>query len=119
MDRDEFFQEIESSPRREPFTLPSGKKVFVVEISALDLLQARLESLAESKGDEKKADELFGGRLAVRSVVDEKNELVFKPADAERLMRGKSRIVTALTDLVYDVAGLGSDVKKNSEHPPT
>jgi len=117
--RDEFFSEVEANPRRSQFTLPSGKVVWVEEISARELLEARLESSRAAQGNEDKADALFPARLAARCVTDGSGHPIFTVKDAERIMGGKSRIVTALTDLVFEVAGLNEDAKKNSASAAT
>jgi hypothetical protein len=114
MTRDEFFAEVESSPRKEKFTLPSGKVVWVEEPTARELLEARLESSRAAQGNEDKSDALFPARLAARCVTDGNGKQIFTVKDAERIMGGKSRIITALTDLVFEVAGLTDDAKKNS-----
>ena len=119
MTRDEFFSEVETAPRKESFTLPSGAVVWVEEPSARDLLEARLEASRAAKDDPERADLIFPARLAVRCVTNGEGKPLFTPADAERLMGGKSKIVTALTDLVFEVAGLNDDAKKNSATVPT
>jgi hypothetical protein len=120
--REDLFAALEEAPRKEPFTLPGGKQVWVEEMSYVDWLRWQFDLADHAPAKEGSLDECALARLVVRCVTDGKGTFLLKPADAERLARGRGRIAKRLVQLCREVNGLDVEsveqAKKNSAVPP-
>lgn len=113
---DEFFG-LAKDARYEGYTLPSGRKVYVGELTGLDWVTWRLAvQEAREKSDDGK-DRYADARLIQISVEDEKHNLVFHPGDEAKIMKMPQRHLKALLDLIDKVNASESfdAAKKNSE----
>lgn len=107
--------------KKEPFTLPSGKVVFVEEITAFEheRFQQELAKYRRDKGDDNLWDPEAKARLIVRCVTRGDSKPFFdKPEDVHAVAKMPVRLVEPLFRLCQQVNGLdrdsAADLKKNS-----
>ena len=121
--KDEFFA-LKGELRVEEYTLPSGGKWFVREISSAEWLLIKLASWKYQKATGE-PDKLNDARVAAYSVTERDGSLVFDPNDEEELKRlanepdrtfGK---LMAVVNRVNDAGEKEKDnLKKSSETSP-
>lgn len=113
--KDDFFSAILDAPRREPFTLPNGKVLWVHEISAAEFVDLQVDIAKASKDGQ---DRFALARLIQKCVCTENGKPVFSATDDDlaKIMSGRQAIVADLWLLCREVNGLDrTEVKKNSE----
>lgn len=118
--KEDFFSSC-GEHRKEPFTLPNGKVVFVEEITAFEheRFQQDLARYRLSKGgDETLWDPEAKARLIIRCVTAGDSKPLFSSEDIRAIAKMPVRVVEPLFRLCEQVNGLDretlTDVKKNS-----
>lgn len=113
--KDDFFAAILDSPRREAFTLPNGKILWVHEISAAEFVELQIDIAKASKDGQ---DRFALARLIQKCVCTDSGKPVFASTDEDlaKIMSGRQQIVADLWLLCREVNGLNrEEVKKNSD----
>jgi hypothetical protein len=107
--------------KKEPFTLPNGKRVFVEEITAFEheRFQQELAKYHRDKGgDDTPWDPEAKARLIIRCVTSGDSKPLFGHADLKGIASMPVRVIEPLFRLCQQVNGLDReaqvDLKKNS-----